>query len=258
MTEIRPIQESEAETFLELLCGVFSLDYSRARGIFFTEPLYDLKRKWALFEGREMVSVLTTSPLIFGWGRAFGIAGVATKPDRRREGHASKLLERVFHESSLMGETGALLFAKDLSVYERNGFEALDRVVRAPLVLAPEEKLPASYDHQQVHCLYDKWAEAHGDRLRRDARRWRYWGWHYRVCSPFQNGYLCTEPGVLREAIYETPVPSLALPNGTEWFGTTFMADQLEIPLAASPTVDLYLMGRNIPGVPQMFMTDQF
>jgi hypothetical protein len=35
------------------------------------------------------------------------------------------------------------------------------------------------------------------------------------------------------------------------------MADQLELPLE-NPTVDLYLMGRNVPGIPQMFMTDQF
>ncbi len=258
MTEIRPIQESEADEFLDLLCGVFGLDHGRARGIFYTEPLFDLKRKWALFEGREMVSILTTSPLLFGWGRAYGIAGVATKSDRRGEGLASKLLERVSQESARIGECGALLFARDLSLYQRNGFAPLDRVVRAPFALAPEGKLPASYDHDQVRVLYDRWAEQHPDRLRRDDQRWRYWGWHYRVCSPFQSGYLCAEPGVLREAIYGPKVSALPLPSGTEWFGTTFMADQLEIPLAGEPKLDLYLMGRGIPGMPQMFMTDQF
>jgi len=35
------------------------------------------------------------------------------------------------------------------------------------------------------------------------------------------------------------------------------MADQFEIPIG-HPEVDLYLMGQNIPGIPQMFMTDQF
>jgi hypothetical protein len=35
------------------------------------------------------------------------------------------------------------------------------------------------------------------------------------------------------------------------------MADQLEIPLH-DPVVELYLMGHNVPGIPQLFMTDQF
>jgi hypothetical protein len=61
VTEIRTIHESEGETFLRLMCGVFGLDFNRAYDVFFTEPLFDLDRKWALFEGNEMVSILTTS-----------------------------------------------------------------------------------------------------------------------------------------------------------------------------------------------------
>lgn len=256
MTEIRNIHAEEGEAFLQLLCEVFQLDFNRAYDVFFAEPLFDLSRKWALFEGREMVSILTTTPLEFGWGRAFGIAGVATQKGRQREGHASRLLQRVLREGERRGEPSALLFARDTSVYDRNGFEPLDRVIRAPLKVRPEEDAP-TLDDVDVESRYAAWAQAHPDRLRRDARRWEYWRWNYRVTTEFGSGYLCHEPGVLREAVYSTPVDALPLPLETDWLGTTLVADQLEIPVV-DPVVDLYLMGHNVPGVPQLFMTDQF
>ncbi|HWD40815.1 MAG TPA: GNAT family N-acetyltransferase [Fimbriimonas sp.] len=258
MTEIRPIHNSEADAFLDLLCEVFGLDSTRARGIFFTEPLFDLSRKWALFEGREMISILTTTPLEFGWGHAFGIAGVATQSNRRGEGHASKLLNRVMAEGVHLGEPAALLFARDPALYERNGFEPVDQVVRCP-VEAIGEGEASSLESDSIRRIYDAWASEHPDRLRRGEQRWRYWNWHYRICSPFQSGYLCTEPGLLREALYPDPVDALPLTPGTEWFGLTSMANQLQIPLTGDTSQsELFLMARNVPGVPQMFMTDQF
>ena len=257
MTEIRPIRKQESETFLRIMCDVFGLDFNRALDVFYSEPLYDLDRKWALFEGRDMVSILTTSPLIFGWGKAIGIAGVATRKERQGEGHASKLLQKVLAAYEQMGETGALLFARDLTLYERNGFEAIDRVVRAPLITSEDEGAIDMLDFEVVRHQYDTWSGQHPDRLRRDDLRWNYWQWHFRMCTPFLDGYLAVEPGVLREPLFSQKVEALPLPEGTDWFGTTFMADQLEIPLR-DPVVELYLMGHNIPGIPQIFMTDQF
>jgi hypothetical protein len=258
LTEIRSIREGEAETFLDLLCTVFNLDYHRARGIFFTEPLFDLRRKWALFERGEMVSILTTSPLIFGWGQAFGVAGVATRFERRGEGHASRLLGRVFEESRAIGETAGLLFAREKGLYARNGYLELDRVIRAPLSVAGEPIEPESMEHHQVRVVYDAWAEADPARLRRNDARWRYWNWHFRICTPFQQGYICAEPGILREAVYATAVGTVPLAPRTEWFGTRSMAKEMKLSFAAPATDDLHLMGRNFPGVPKLFMTDQF
>lgn len=257
MTDIRPIRSNEAETFLRLMCDVFGLDSGRARDVFFSEPLFDLNRKWALFEGPEMVSILTTSPLIFGWGRAFGIAGVATRHDRQRKGCATKLLEEVIRQSEQLGESGALLFARDLRFYEKNGFEQLDRVIRAPLTTTDDDAPTDCFEFEEVEALYAAWSQAHPDRLRRDEQRWNYWRWHYRICTPFQEGYICFEPHVLREPLYARPVNRLPLPAGTEWFGTCHMAEQLQIPFT-NPELELYLVGYNVPGTPQMFMTDQF
>lgn len=257
MIEIRPIKEGEGEQFLGLLCDVFELDYYRAEGVFFTEPMFELERKWALFDGREMLSILTTVPLQFGWGRAFGVAGVATRPNRRNEGLAGKLLDKVVEESAKQGETGALLFARELGVYAKHGFEAIDRVVRGRILGTPEDKNPRILDFAEVQREYDAWALQDQDRLRRDEPRWRYWRWNLRICSALAGGYLCLEGNTMREAV--TPGSRKDWPVGpyTEWLGLTFMADQLGLELHDAQ-VDLYLMGKGVPRVPQMFLTDQF
>jgi predicted N-acetyltransferase YhbS len=257
MREIRPIRETEAEAFLQLLCDVFKLDFNRAYDPFFQEPLFDLRRKWAIFDGPEIVSALQTVPLEFGWGRAVGIAGMATRESRRGEGLASRLLERVLRESERAGEGSALLFAQRTELYERCGFEPLDRVVRAPLPSVTGEYVDALADAARIREIYNAWAEASPDRLRRDATRWTYWNWHFRIAQPIGTGYAVIEPSLLREGLFHRSLGSLPLPHGTEFFGLTAIADQLGLTFA-SATVELVLMGYRVPGVPQMFMTDQF
>lgn len=257
MTEIRPIREEEAEAFLGLICKVFDLDFNLAYDLFFTEPMFDLNRKWALVEGQELVSVLTTTPLEFGWGKAIGLAGVATHPDRRGEGYGRRLIERVLRESDRAGESAAMLFATDLRLYEQLGFEGLDRVVRGPITSLPLEVDLPSIGLNEIRHRYNMWASEHPDRLRRDEKRWQYWQWNYRDSMAFGDGYLCVENQTVREQLNTSIPKKWPVPRGTEWLGTSFMTDQLEVPLGAVE-VPMYLMGRNVPGQPQFFMTDQF
>ncbi len=257
MTEVRPIRLEETDPFLHILCDVFDLDFFRAQGLFKDEPLFDLNRKWALFEGGEMVSILTTTPLLFGWGKAVGIAGVATKPKCQREGHARKLLSRVLVESEKAGEGPALLFAADTRLYEASGFEGIDRVVRGPVVSLPLEIDLETIGVSELQLKYNNWSFDHPDRLRRDALRWSYWKWQFRESFAHKSGYLCLENGQVREILLTNPEKKLPLPTGTEWFGLSSMTDYFEIPLG-TVSVPMYLMGYNFPGVPQMFMTDQF
>jgi GNAT superfamily N-acetyltransferase len=258
LTEIRPIRPHEAEEFLELLCNVFGLEIDRARSLFFTEPMFDLRRKWGLFEGPEMLSILTTVPLTFGWGQGIGIAGVATREDRRREGLASRLLDRVTQESCRGGEIAAYLFAKQPGVYAANGFEVVDRVIRGEIVRSAELTVPEPWDFEDVHRRYSEWAAADPARLQRDERRWRYWQWNLRVCTNIGDGYVCTEGGVIREAVSSIPLPEpWMLPPVTEWVGLESMTEALQVPLV-SRSSDLLLMAKSAPSAPQMFMTDQF
>lgn len=257
MTEIRTIRPDEADTFLSLLCEVFNLDFGRAKTLFKEEPLFDLDRKWALFEAGEMVSILTTTPLEFGWGSAIGIAGVATKPKRQREGYARRLIERVLKESDRRNEGPALLFAADTRLYDSLGFEGIDRVVQGPISAIPLEISLEHISLDQLRTHYSAWATEDDARLRRDDLRWKYWTWQFRESFAYKKGYLCLEHGAVREALLDKSEKRLPVPAGTEWIGLSSMTDRLEIPLGTA-SVTTYLMGYNFPGIPQFFMTDQF
>ncbi|MBI1331639.1 MAG: GNAT family N-acetyltransferase [Armatimonadetes bacterium] len=257
MTEIRTIRPDETDAFLRLLCNVFNLDFARAQTLFREEPLFDLNRKWALFEGGQMVSILTTTPLEFGWGPAIGIAGVATLANRQGEGFARRLLEKVLVESEKRGEGPALLFAADTRLYESIGFEGIDRVVRGPIVSLPLDIQLEPIPVDDVKAKYTAWSGEDHSRLRRDARRWKYWLWQFRESFAYRDGYLCLENTQVRELVLPGPEKKLPVPLGTEWIGLASMTDQFEIPLG-SISVPMYLMGYNFPGIPQLFMTDQF
>lgn len=256
MTEIRPIQKHEAEDFLALLCRVFRLDQSRAQSVFFSEPFFDLNRKWALFKEGRMVSIVTTTPLIFGWGRAIGIAGVATEEADRRQGLSNQLLSAVLSRAEQDGEGPALLFAHQATLYEQLGFELLDHVIRAPITCDnSDEAEPLGGD--QVESLYNAWAQGDPRRLIRDAQRWKYWNWMFRVCEPVGSGYICQEPGMIREVVGAGQLGAWPCTSGAEWVGLRSMAKQLDAPIGTE-TEELLLMGRGFGHIPQMFMTDQF
>lgn len=256
MKSIRTIRKDEADSFLRLLCAVFELDYSRAQAIFFKEPLFDLDRKWALFDGGKMRSILTTVPLEFGWGKAIGIAGVATDTSMRGRGLAHDLLKHVVKASHDRGEQAAYLFAKDARLYERAGFQTIDRVVRAPLPGAGEnEDRICTYDDVGKH--YDRWVQGHRARLRRGEKRWEYWRWNFRLCAESGAGYVCQEGSLVREAVDAGPPESWPIAPGSHWYGLRSMADHLGIDRSGEEE-DLMLMAWRSPEMPQMFLTDQF
>lgn len=257
MREIRPIREHEATTFLRLLCDVFALDYHRAESIFFNEPMFSLDRKWALFDGKEMLSILTTVPMEFGWGKAIGIAGVATVESRRGEGLAALLLERAMASSAKNGEEAAYLFAKDPRLYQRLGFEILDEVVRGKIDDSKNDHRARILTFEEVQRIYDDWASQSPDRLRRDERRWRYWRWNLRVCTAASDGYVCVEGGTIRECVANTIPEQWGVGNDAEWFGLSTMASACHVNVK-NPKRELYFMGRYSPSCPQMYLTDQF
>jgi N-acetylglutamate synthase-like GNAT family acetyltransferase len=257
MIEIRQVRPDEGELFLKLLCDVFHLDIGRARSVFYREPLCDFGRKWALSEDGQMVSILTTVPLAFGWGEAVGIAGVATREDRRGEGLAAQLLEHVLKTGRERGEQAAFLFAVRPEVYERVGFQVIDEVIRGRIRCQDASTPPPNLGFAEIADMYTRWSEADPLRLRRDERRWAYWKWNLRVCNAFGGGYLCTEGGTVRECVVDRPETIWPLPSQTDWFGLRSMAELQNVPLVESKA-ELLLMGAGAPDVPQMFMTDQF
>lgn len=252
---VRTIREHETSDFLSLLCEVFDLDPSRAESVFRNEPFFDLDRKWALFEGERMVSCLTTVPLLFANFRAIGIAGVATRERDRGKGFATTLLREVLTQSDARGEGSALLFARDEALYRRAGFETLDAVVSVSLDAAGEggdwQTLPLSEAQER----YAAWAREDETRLLRDDRRWRFWSWAMKTVMTAGVGYVVCEPLRVREVL-----PTyVGLPSSQtgEWLGLLGMTERLGFD-TRSAKVEMVLMGRGFPFVPQMFMTDQF
>ena len=264
MIEIRPLRagrderaERERDDFLRVLCGGFDLDPDLAKPLFTADPMYDDARSWALFEAGRVVSCLTTRPLEFGWGRAIGIAGVATREEARGEGYARRLLERVLRESERAGEGPALLFAQDLRLYESLGFEPLDRVAR--FSIRPTGAMPPMEEpsFESVRARYDAWASRSPERLRRDDRRWGYWRWKFRNLYRAGEGYYAIENDHVREVLAPGAESGLPVRRDTEALFLSYVVDKLELPFEPIQ-VELYLMGRGVPGLVQMFLTDQF
>ncbi|HRJ27502.1 MAG TPA: GNAT family N-acetyltransferase [Fimbriimonadaceae bacterium] len=257
MIEIRPIAADEAPGFLSLLCEVFGLDVSRAESVFYTEPYFDLNRKWALFEKGNMRSILTTTPLEFGWGRAMGIAGVATHPKSRGRGLAQQLIEMVLQSGKESGESAAMLFAQSTRLYEHCGFEVVEEVIRGPLrhELGSRESPPCA--RADVEAIYSRWSEADPARLRRDDRRWRAWSWTYRIAEVAGDGYICFESNLVREAIVSPDLERWPVYPGTDWVGMRQFSRNLGVPLIHEK-FETYVMAKGFPSPPQMFLTDQF
>jgi predicted acetyltransferase len=257
MREIRPIQPEETEEFLQLLCVVFRLDLIRTREIFYKEPFFDLNRKWALIENKKMLSILTTTPLQFGFGSTIGIAGVATHPRARHKGLAKELLTEVLRHAKESQEGSCLLFARDTRLYEQIGFCSLDTVIRGKIRSTPkmQDLEPASIE--QILSTYTAWADAHPLRLKRDSKRWRFWFFLRKTCLSHQNGYLCFERNTIREALLDPQLSYWPLGPQFEWVGLKHLTQELNVPVV-NPTVEMTLMGYEFSNHPQMFMTDQF
>ena len=255
--EIRPVTEGEAGTFLRLLCNVFELDFERATSVFFTEPLFDLSHKWALFENGIIRSVLTTTPIPFGWGETVGIAGVATDPAHRSRGLARQLIEHTLAESKKRGYVGAMLFATSESVYASVGFETTDTVIEAPVLLSEEIQDPIAMPRDEVRRLYSEWAALDPARVQRTDQRWAYWSWRQAVIEQLNEGYICLEGSTIREALLQPAPPSLPIGVKCNWVGLKSLTESMQIPVGPGRET-LKFMTIGLPTQPQMFMTDQF
>ena len=254
MSEIRTISECECEDYLAVLCTAFDLDATRARSAFFSEPYFDLKRKWVYFLDGRIISILTVVPISFGDGDGIGIAGVATVDEYRDRGIAKELLEFVFRHYDELGMGRALLFAKNAALYERAGFVELDRVFIQPLPPGRSSQ-PRQLDTEEVRVVYDQWASEDTRRMRRDDDRWKYWTWTFKTPLEIDGGYFCYESSRIRELLpkfHRLPTADLV-----DYYGTGELAKDLGIEID-SATVDLLLMGRGFDYIPRLFMTDQF
>lgn len=258
MITCRPILGTEAEAYLKLLCRVFELDFDRAQGVFFSEPLFEIERKWALFEDDVIKCVLSTVPLEFGWGRAYGVAGVATEVTEQGRGLASTLLKAVHASARQRGEGVGMLFAQKPTVYERVGYRTVDHVIEGELNVAIDPKVGDELvPTTDVRAIYHAWSHAEPHRLRRDAKRWSYWQWYLRMCVAWQGGYVCMEGNMVREWLGQEGAFPQALIQPAKFVGLESMAQRYGVPVA-NPKRTMELMAWDLEHPVEFFMTDQF
>ena len=139
----RAARPADAEAILETLCAAFDLNAEAAQPIFYADPYYDLSHKRVLVTpSAGLVSCLTVVPALLRVGGvpvpAGGIAGVATRPECRRRGHAAALLEATI--PALWNELGyplSLLHPLSAPFYRRFGWETASRTLRTGMRCRP-------------------------------------------------------------------------------------------------------------------------
>jgi predicted N-acetyltransferase YhbS len=144
--EIRPLRRSERERLLELLDGWSLPDGWRGRDFFRRhvedDPTFEEENVVVAEEAGELVSCVQVFPRPVNLrGRAVpmgGIGSVFTKPERRREGLARRLLELTLERMRERGIEVSLLFG-DERVYHELGWRAW----QARALLAVREAAPA-------------------------------------------------------------------------------------------------------------------
>ncbi len=203
----RAARPAEAEAVLETLCAAFDLNADAARPIFYADPYYDLTHKRVLVMPQMgIVSCLTVVPTFLQVGGvpvlAGGIAGVASRPECQRRGHAAALLEATV--PALWDELGyplSLLHPLSAPFYRRFGWETASRSLRWSAV---PSSLPRHPEAARVRpagpCDWPVIHEIQADLTRtetgasvRDDRRWRLIG----LPVPGREAFVYDEDGLV-------------------------------------------------------------
>lgn len=186
MPDFRPIPQSRSEEVQEILQYAFMPEHGPdpdAYTLSWPSELFDL---YGLFDGDELVSVCKLHYLettIRGESTTMGgIGGVATAPERRREGHVRQLLRAaldVYREDDVPVAT---LWPYETSFYRHLGWGTTNTFTTYEL--PPEElafardsegvlrRLTAD-DWERLRAVEEKHAEGTGLALRRSEEWWR-------------------------------------------------------------------------------------
>ncbi len=129
--DISSVRKDELEDMLRVLCTAFQMPFESALPIFLADTNSLLDNKRVLRQDGKIVSCLTIIPAecnVRGVSlRTAGIAGVATRPDKRAQGYASQLLRNTLAYCRDQGYERAGLFPSKADFYRKNGFATVSR-----------------------------------------------------------------------------------------------------------------------------------
>lgn len=101
---------------------------------------------WAVFRGREMVAVVET---IFDPEQRLpaGITALATRPDLRRQGIGSTVLQQILLHHKSQGIVEHVAY---ISIHNSGGQRCAEKVGFAPITNEPNERGYLEFRHRQV------------------------------------------------------------------------------------------------------------
>jgi GNAT superfamily N-acetyltransferase len=128
--EVRPVKKSEMDIFIKCLSRGFAKDLENISVPGFVSQNNNLKLTdefyWGVFVDNIPVAGLIIIPLDFIIGystfHVVGFTGVATDPDHRHHGYATRLIQGVFTYLKQSGYDGVILQSSADLLYRKNGF----------------------------------------------------------------------------------------------------------------------------------------
>lgn len=112
----------------------------------------------------------------------YGIGGVASMPETRRQGHVRKIFEKVFSDIYEKGAVFSHLFPFSHDYYRKFGYEHIGAAVKYTLPVEAARRLSAGGvmrefvkggpEQKRLIEVYESYAARHNAMLSRSSRRW--------------------------------------------------------------------------------------
>ena len=187
--ECGEVREAELPEFLALMTDAFGLEAEGAARVFQSDPYFSLSNKRVLRHHGKIVSILTLvereASLRDNLFSMVGLCGVATLPEHRKKGFASRLIGDTLTRLRHKKVPFVLLNPIEADYYRRLGWEYAvfsDRLVTKPaqLPVTPEIAQVCTLSRHDIYALsliYDETA-SEGTLgsfiLTRDTKRWNF------------------------------------------------------------------------------------
>ncbi|WP_405175109.1 GNAT family N-acetyltransferase [Paenibacillus sp. FSL H8-0261] len=145
---------------------------------------FKAEQVWGAFEDGTLEAKLTIIPFqVYIQGRVVpmgGIAGVATWPENRRQGHVANLLSHALHTMNEAGQTLSFLHPFLIPFYRKFGWEVYCEykkysipVAKFPKKVEVEGKVKRDIkDIEVLDSLYTRFAVSYNGTLKRDLDWW--------------------------------------------------------------------------------------